>query len=328
MAKKSSKSPGPHQIVIYQAKSGAIKFRGDFNKETIWATQAQIVDLFTVDQSVVSRHIRNVFKDGEIEEKSNMQKMHNAHSDKPVTLYSLDIVLAVGYRTNSKRAIEFRQWATKTLRAHIVDGYTINRSRIAKNYDAFMRAVAEVKALLPAEAAIGDAGILELISFFADTWFSLDAYDRERFISGRTTKKKVALTAESFMREVSIFKSELVACGEASAFFAAERHERAVEGIIGNVMQSFGGKDLYPGIEEKAAHLLYFIVKNHPFVDGNKRTAAYAFVRFLSQAKVLDRERITPSALTALTLLVAESDPKDKERIIGLVTMLLGLPRE
>src|SRR3989344_5005446 len=123
--KKASKKQ--HDIVIYQAKTGAIELRGDYNKETIWATQAQIVGLFGVDQSVISRHIKNIFEDGEIEEKSNMQKMHNANSDKPITLYSLDVILGVGYRTNSRVAVEFRQWATKTLRSYIVDGFAINR---------------------------------------------------------------------------------------------------------------------------------------------------------------------------------------------------------
>src|SRR3989344_9310158 len=141
-------------MVIYQAKSGAIELRGDFTRETIWATQAQIVGLFGVDQSVVSRHIRNMFKDGEIEEKSNMQKMHNANSDKPVTLYSLDVILGVGYRTNSRVAIQFRQWATKTLREHIIKGYTLNKSRIAKNYAQFMSVVDDIKKLLPGDSAV------------------------------------------------------------------------------------------------------------------------------------------------------------------------------
>ena len=127
-----------NNIVIYQAKSGAIELKGDFGKETIWATQAQIVRLFDVDQSVISRHINNIFKDKEIDPKSNMQKMHNANSDKPVILYSLDVILGVGYRANSKVAIEFRKWATKTLRGYIVDGYAINRNRIAKNYEQFL----------------------------------------------------------------------------------------------------------------------------------------------------------------------------------------------
>ena len=167
-----------NNIVVYQAKSGAIELRGDISKETIWATQAQIVKLFGVDQSVVSRHIGNLFKDGEIEEKSNMQKMHIAHSDKPIVLYSLDVVLGVGYRANSKVAIEFRRWATKTLREHITKGYTINRKQIGKNYDVFMKAVTDIQALLPEHVVLDPKNILELIKEFASTWVSLDAYDK------------------------------------------------------------------------------------------------------------------------------------------------------
>ena len=134
-----------NKLIIYQVKNGAIELRGDFSRETIWATQAQIVGLFGVDQSVVSRHIKNVFKDGEVKEKSNMQKMHIANSDKPIITYSLDIILSVGYRTNSKIAIEFRQWATKTLREHITKGYTFNKKVILKNYDQFLKNVSEIQ---------------------------------------------------------------------------------------------------------------------------------------------------------------------------------------
>ena len=134
-----------NKLIIYQVKNGAIELRGDFSRETIWATQAQIVGLFGVDQSVVSRHIKNVFKDGEVKEKSNMQKMHIANSDKPIITYSLDIILSVGYRTNSKIAIEFRQWATKTLREHITKGYTLNKKVILKNYDQFLKNVSEIQ---------------------------------------------------------------------------------------------------------------------------------------------------------------------------------------
>lgn len=136
------------EIIIYQSKKGQIEFKGDLQKETLWANQAQIVALFGVDQSVVSRHVRNIFKDGEIEAKSNMQKMHIPNSDKPVVFYSLDVILAVGYRTNSKVAIEFRKWSTKTLREHIVKGYTINKKRIVKNYNEFLRAVEAVQKIV------------------------------------------------------------------------------------------------------------------------------------------------------------------------------------
>src|SRR6185437_810784 len=139
------KREDPKDLVVYQAKSGAIELRADVAHETVWATQAQITKLFGVDRTVITRHIRNVIRDGEIDEKSNVQKMHIATSDRPVSLYSLDVVLSVGYRTNSKAAVAFRRWATKTLREHITKGYTINRRQIAKNYDAFMKAVADIQ---------------------------------------------------------------------------------------------------------------------------------------------------------------------------------------
>jgi prophage maintenance system killer protein len=311
------------QLVVYQASSGAIELRGDFAKETIWATQAQIVDLFGVDQSVVSRHIRNIFKDGEVEKKSNMQKMHIAKSDKPITLYSLDVVLSVGYRTNSKIAISFRKWATKTLREHITRGYTINRKRIAYNYDAFMKAVGDIQALLPERVAIDPKQVLELIREFASTWMSLDAYDKESLAPIGTTKKSVSLTSEELVVAIADLRAELISKKEASELFAQERAHGSVSGIVGNVMQSFGGKDLYQSVEEKAASLLYFMVKNHPFTDGNKRSGAFAFVWFLRKARAKKARNINPPTLTALTLLIAESDPKKKEQMVALVTQLL-----
>src|SRR3989338_7997856 len=185
-----------NQIVIFQAKSGAIELRGDFDKETIWATQMQIANVFRIERSVVTKHIRNILKDKEISEKSNVQKMHIPNSDKPTAFYSLDIILAVGYRANSKRAIEFRQWATKTLHEHITRGYTINRARIAENYEAFMKAVTDIQMLLPEQITLDPKTILELIKEFASTWVSLDAYDKEALKIVGTTKKAIRLTGE------------------------------------------------------------------------------------------------------------------------------------
>ena len=249
--------------------------------------------------------------------------MHIPNSDKPVLFYSLDLILAVGYRANSKRAIEFRQWATKTLRHYIVDGYAINKQRIARNYQQFLEAVESVKKLLPAGAAIDAGSILELVNLFADTWLSLDAYDKDAFAAKGTTKKRVTFTAKKLEESLMKLKIALLQKGEATEHFGAERQAGSVIGIVGNVMQSFGGKELYGSVEEKAAHLLYFMVKNHPFVDGNKRSGAYAFVWFLRQANILDPARLTPPALTTLTILVAESSPKDKEKIVGLVVALI-----
>ena len=316
--KKKEKS-----IIIYQAKSGSLEFRGDFQNETIWASQADIVKLFKVDQSVVSRHIRNVFKDGEVSKESNMQKMHIANSDKPVSFYSLDVVLSVGHRTNSKVAIEFRKWATKTLRKHLVEGYTINRKIISSNYHKFLESIENVKKILPSDISINTDDVLELINLFADTWLSLDAYDKNVLTNKKVTKKRVSFTSEKLLEVLSALKVTLVKKGEATDIFGQERERDSIEGIVGNVMQTFDGKDLYKSIEEKAAYLLYFMVKNHPFVDGNKRSGAYAFIWFLKQAKILNTSKITPPALTALTILVAESSPRDKDKVIQLILGLL-----
>jgi prophage maintenance system killer protein/prophage antirepressor-like protein len=300
-----------------------LELRGDLEKETIWATQAQISEVFGINRTVVTKHIGNILKSGEVDEESNVQKMHIANSDKPVSFYSLDIVLAVGYRTNSARAIEFRQWATKTLREHITKGYTINRKRVAQNYDTFMKAVADVQALLPEHVTLDPKAVLELIKEFAGTWVSLDAYDKETLELKGVTKKKVTLVGADLLAAIADLKRELIKKGEATELFASERREGNIEGIIGNVMQSFGGKALYPTAEEKAAHLLYFMVKNHPFSDGNKRSGAFAFVWFLRKVGVKGAKNINPAVLTAITLLIAESDPAKKDQMVALVTTML-----
>jgi hypothetical protein len=207
---------------------------------------------------VVSRHVRNIFKDGEIEEKSNMQKMHIANSDKPVTLYSLDVLLSVGYRTNSKVAIEFRQWVTKTLRENITKGYTINRKQVAKNYDVFLKSVTDIQALLPEHVALDPKSILELVKEFSVTWMSLDAYDKETLKPIGITKKAIKLSGTELMDAIFQLRDELIRKDEATDLFANENQKGSVEGIVGNVMQSFGGKSVYATAEEKAAHLLYF----------------------------------------------------------------------
>ncbi len=320
-SKKLQKNKG---VVIYQAKNGAIELRGDFTRETIWATQTQIADIFNIDRTVATKHIGNILKIKEVDEKSNVQKMHIANSDKSVAFYSLDIILAVGYRANSARAIQFRQWATKTLRSYIIDGYAINKNRIAKNYAQFLSVVENLKKLLPAGSIVEAGDAVELVSLFTDTWLSLDAYDRDALPKGKLTKKKVELTVEKITGSLAELKAELARKSEVTDIFGMERSKGSVAGIIGNVMQSFGGRELYESAEEKAAHLLYFMVKNHPFVDGNKRSGAFTFVWFLKQANILDVSKLTSSALTALTILVASSDPKDKEKVVSLILNLIA----
>jgi len=251
-----------------------------------------------------------------------VQKMHIPNSDKPVKFYSLDIILAVGYRANSARAIEFRKWATKVLKQHLIKGYTINKKRLSANYQKFMQALGDIKALLPTGNKFKAQDVLELVNAFATTWLSLESYDKDKLPKNGATKKQVLFTAEELQKALMELRQELISKKQAAEIFGQEISKGFVEGIVGNVFQSFNKKDVYLTVEEKAAHLLYFIVKNHPFVDGNKRSGAFAFVWFLRRAGIL-RATLTPEALTALTLLVAESNPKDKEKIVGLIVLLL-----
>ncbi len=319
-------------IVIYQSKNGALELKSDIQHETIWLTQQQVADLFEVQKAAISKHVKNIFESKELSYKATVSKMETVQSEgkrqvkRIMEYYNLDLVLSIGYRVNSKQATLFRQWANKVLKNYIVQGYAINKQRIQKNYTQFIQAVNDVKSLLPlsAGAAVDSDSILELIKLFADTWFSLDAYDKDKLAVTGTSKRKVRLTAEKLKTALAELKNILIAKNEATDIFGIERANGSLEGIVGNIMQSFNGHDLYPTIEEKAAHLLYFIIKNHPFIDGNKRSGAYAFIWFLQQTKILDISRITPPALTALTLLIAESNPKDKDKMVGLVCTLLS----
>lgn len=325
MAKKTKEK----ELVIYQTKSGALELRGDLEKETVWATQAQISQAFEVDVRTVNEHIKNIYKTEELTEKATIRKFRivqmegKRQIEREVNHYNLDMILSIGYRVNSKKATTFRQWATKTLREHITKGYTINRKRVGQNYNAFIKAVADVQSLLPEHVILDPKAVLELIKEFASTWVSLDAYDKESLTLTGITKKKVTLVSVDLAHAIMELKKELMRKGEATDLFASERKAGNIEGIVGNVMQSFGGKAVYGTVEEKAAHLLYFMVKNHPFTDGNKRSGAFAFVWFLRKVGVKGSKNINPAALTALTLLIAESDPGKKEQMVALVTHML-----
>lgn len=315
-----------NKVVIYQAKSGAIELRGDTQKETLWATLDQIATVFGRDKSVISRHLKNIFDESELDRSAVVAKNATTAADGKtyqVEYFNLDVIISVGYRVNSKTATQFRQWATKTLREHITKGYTINKKQVSNNYSAFMKSVADVQALLPEHVTLDPKAVLELIKEFASTWVSLDAYDKDALILKGVTRKKVTLIGSDLETAIQSLRSELMKKGEASDMFAHERAKGSIEGIVGNVMQSFGGKSVYPTVEEKAAHLLYFMVKNHPFSDGNKRSGAFAFVWFLRKTSAKGASHINPGALTALTLLIAESDPSKKEQMVALITQIL-----
>ncbi len=318
-----------HPVAIYQLKNGALQLKADVKEDTIWASLLQIAELFDTNKSGISRHIKNIYESKELPRKSTVakfatvQKEGNREVSREIEYFNLDVILSVGYRVNSLKATQFRHWSTKMLKSYLTKGYIVNQQRIRQNYDEFLKAVDDVKNLLPVDSVVDNESVIELIKLFAETWFSLDAYDRDRLPTEGTTKQKIKLTAETLGKGLVKLKQALVAKGEATDIFGVERMENSIAGIIGNVMQSFNGEELYPTVEKKAANLLYFIVKNHPFVDGNKRSGAYAFVWYLRKAKILDLTRITPPALTAITLLIAESAPKDKEKMVGLVCAFL-----
>lgn len=318
------------EIKIFQGKQGNAQVQVRLENETVWLSMDQIANIFWKNKSTISRHIRNIFNTDELLPERTVAKYATVQKewDKEVTrnieYYNLDMIISVGYRVNSKEATQFRIWATGVLREHITKGFTINKSRVQTNYDMFLKAVEDVRSLLPEiSETIKTDDILELITSFANTWLSLDSYDKDLLPTEGFTKSRLDMQASELYSDVASFKSELLGKSQATEIFAQEKNPKSLEGIFWNIFQSFDGKDVYPSIEEKAAHFLYFIVKNHPFVDGNKRTGAFSFLWFLRKVGFNFQNTITPEALTAITLLVAESNPKDKERIVGLVILLL-----
>ena len=319
------------EIVIYQAPGGGIELRGDFSRDTIWATQAQIAEVFGVKRPAITKHISNILKENELEEKAVCSILEHTAADGKIYKtqhYNLDMIIAVGYRVNSKTATQFRIWATKTLREYLVKGYVLNKKQLKKNHTEFLKAVESIQNLLPEHIALDPKAILDLVKEFSSTWTSLDAYDKESLQKIGSNKKSVKISANEILESISTLQKDLIKKGEATDIFAQERKEGSVEGIVGNVMQTFGGKDLYQTAEEKSANLLYFMVKNHPFVDGNKRSGAFAFIWFLRKVGVKGYRNINPSTLTALTLLIAESKPERKEQMVALVTNLLVVKRK
>ena len=257
---KSSKKN--HQIIVYQAKTGAIELRGDATSETIWANRMQMAKIFGVNPQAISKHIQNIYNEKELQRTRTSSKMELVQNEsgrqvsREVDVYNLDILIAVGYRINSIIGTKFRQWATKTLREHITKGYTINRSQIKNNYSEFMQAVENLKALLPPDGVIDQKSVLELISAFSATWLSLEAFDKDELVTSGVTKRKITLTAEQLSLTLVDLKNVLIKKGEATELFGTERQSKNVEGIVGNIMQSFGGHTLLFGFSKKPVSLV------------------------------------------------------------------------
>jgi len=317
-----------NEVEVYQSDDGGLSLDVAVISESVWLSQKQMLTLFGRERSVITKHVNNVFKEGELDEKSNVQNMHIANSDKPVKHYSLDVIISVGYRVKSQQGVKFRQWATKTLKQHLLKGYTLNESRLSQNASELESALKLVQraAQLPQNAEFG-AGLADILGRYTKTFLWLQQYD-EGLLTEPKGENGGSLTplgdAKLAIREL---KRQLISKGEATQLFANER-EDGLSSIWGNLDQTVFGEPAYPTIEAKAAHLLYFVVKNHPLSDGNKRTAAFLFIDFLNRNKRLYNSNYEPvindTGLAAITLLVAESDPKEKDTIIRLIENLLA----
>ena len=306
-----------NEIVLFENQD--VKLEVNMKDETVWLTQAQMAELFDRNIGVISRHIRNVFEE-ELEEKSNLQKMQIANSDKPINLYSLDVIISVGYRVKSKNGVAFRKWANKVLKDYLLKGYAVNKKRLEylektiKLIDIAGRIDTELKGSEAQE-------IIKVINNYSNALNLLDDYDHKRIIKPNGTKDNKKITYEDCINIVSKLKF-----GSESDLFALERNEGLKE-VIGAIYQSFDNKDLYPTIQEKAANFLYLITKNHVFIDGNKRIAATLFIFFLDFYNILYNESgqvIDNNTLVAITLLIAQSNPKEKDILIDLVMNFLN----
>ncbi|MGD9109180.1 MAG: virulence protein RhuM/Fic/DOC family protein [Gammaproteobacteria bacterium] len=314
-----------NKLVLYRSKDGSVKLEAALEQETLWLNLNQLAKLFGRDKSVISRHLRNIFKTKELDSDSVVAKNATTAADGKVyqvDWYNLDAIISVGYRVNSKRGTEFRIWATKILRDHLVKGYTQNPKRLAELKKTLKLAseITKRKDLSGEEAT----AILRTITDYAYALELLDDYDHQRVTKYKITKGRAkpikydeAIDIINKMRELSKF----------SELFGAEK-DQSLHSSLNAITQSFDGKDLYPSLEEKAANLLYFLVKNHSFVDGNKRIAAVIFLQFLERNKLLYRkdgsQRIANNALVAITLMIAESKPEEKEVITAMITNLVN----
>lgn len=313
-------------IEIYQTADGQLQIEVQFEKDTVWLSQDQMVVLFHRDQSAISRHIKNIFTEGELDQKSNMQKMHIAFSDKPVTLYSLDVIISVGYRVKSQQGTQFRQWATQKLKEYLVQGYTINQKRL----EQLQKIVEVVQRSGNSEyLQLGEAkGLLEILSNYTHSFILLNQYDSHNLKTDILNEHiSYEIQYDEAVTVITELKKQLMAKKEATELFGNQK-DASFQGILGNVVQSFGGQYLYPSIEEQAANLLYFVIKNHPFSDGNKRIGAFLFVWFLEKNRHRFKKngevKINDNGLVALALLVAQSDPNEKELMIKLVINLIN----
>lgn len=321
----------PAQIEIYQSdEQSPIEVR--IEQDSVWLNRQQLSALFGRDIKTIGKHVNNVFKEGELAKEAVVAKFATTADDGKtyqVDHYNLDVIISVGYRVKSVQGTQFRIWATQRLKEHLTHGYTLNQQRFEQNADELAQALALVKkAAQSTELSAGEGrGLVDIVSRYTQTFLWLQRYDEGLLQEPNGQSGGVLISPTDAMRDLNILKAQLIERGEATALFARPRAE-GLAGIFGNLEQSVFGEPAYPTIESKAAHLLYFVVKNHPFNDGNKRSGAWLFVDFLHRNHRLLNNNgeavINDTGLAALTLLVAESDPKQKDTLIRLIMNMLA----
>jgi death-on-curing family protein len=322
------------EILIYKNEDNKNEIEIQLKDETIWLDAHQLAAIFGVDRTVIVKHIQNIYKTGELKENSTCAKIAQVAADgkmRKMNIYNLDVAISTGYRTNSAKATQFRIWATSILKDHLVKGFTLNQKRLDETgLKEFEEAVGLVKKVIQSKRLESSEaqGLLEIITSYSQSWLLLQKYDEAQIEAPKKSKKSSKILKYDFaLRAIEELKSELLRKKEASDLFGRER-QKSLEGIFGSIYQTFSGSELYPTVEEKAANLLYFIIKDHPFSDGNKRIAAFLFIVFLAKNKYLLRKngekKINDNTLVAVALLIAESDPKQKDLLVKLVMNFLN----
>ena len=322
------------EIIIYQSSDGQTELDVRLEDDTVWLSQAQMTRLFQRDRTVIGRHIANIYREGELDRDTSCAKIahkvvntgNDALQDYYTTYYNLDVIISVGYRVKSLRGTQFRIWANRVLKEYLIQGYAINRNAKQEQLDELKRTIAVMNDVLAAKTVTRDeaVGLLKVISDFAYGLDTLDRYDYQQLeISDTTSEERFRATYESAMEALQVLKTQF----GASELFAREK-DGSFHSTMGAIYQTFGGRDLYPSVEEKAANLLYLTTKNHSFSDGNKRIAAFLFLWFLEKNGILYRNDgsrlIDNNTLVALTLMIAESRTEEKDIMTKVVVNLIN----
>lgn len=314
------------EIEIFKSEDNRVEVNVQFDGQTFWLSQSQISELFERDRTVITKHINNVFKEQELDEKSNVQKMHIPNSDKPITLYNLEVIISVGYRVNSKKGTQFRQWATQRLKEYLLKGYSVNQKRLDQLQQT-IRLITESGS--GTELQLNEAkGLLEIINNYTQSFIILNKFDSHTLETERLNENiTYEIVYEEAIKAIAELKKQLIAKEEAAVLFGNEKDETFKSSLY-SIVQTFDGQYLYPSIEEQAANLLYFVIKNHSFSDGNKRIGAFLFIWFLEQNKHRFKKsgelKINDNALVAIALLVAQSNPLEKDLMIKLIINLIS----